>query len=335
MPKKQNRYRSIFFLVGIGVLSILVYNLGVDTIVRNIRLTGWWFLPIIGVWLVVYLLNALSWRIIIHDGQTPHVPFLNIYQMTVSGYAINYLTPVVAMGGEPYRILELRQFVGGKKASSSVILYSMMHIMSHFLFWTSAVALIMACKHPPLPVMGVLSTVAGLCVVAIVFFLKGYRQGLLMKSLRIAEKIPYLGKRVRQIDGDRLEKIRETDVQIAELFTFRRKDFFKSLFLEYLSRFVSCLEVYFIVKALHTYDFTFVDAIIAVAVTSLFANLLFFAPLQLGAREGGFLLAFQGMAIPTGLGIYTSLITRIRETFWILIGLLLMYRPRFTKQQNK
>jgi len=325
---KQNRYRVIFFLIGMIALVIMIYNLGPEAIYRNIRLTGWWFVPIIGIWLVVYLLNAISWQCIIRDGQSPRVSFMTVFKLTVSGYAINYITPVVAMGGEPYRILELRQYVGGRKASSSVILYTMMHIVSHFLFWATAAVLIIILKQPSIAVLCVLGIIIGLCAAGIIAFFKGYRKGLLMKILRLASKFPYLGKAIRNMSGEKLDKIRETDTQIAGLYTHRRKDFYKSLFTEYLSRFVSCLEVYFTVKALGTIDFTFIDSVIAIAATSLFANILFFAPLQLGTREGGFLLAFKGMAI-TGLGslgVYVSLITRIRETFWILVGLVLMYR---------
>ena len=323
MSPKTNKYRTVFFVLGAVALCIMVYHTGLDVIIDNIRKTGWWFAAIIGIWAAVYVLNACSWRVILRDEHTPRVSFWNILKPTISGYAINYVTPVVALGGEPYRILEMRRHVGGKKAASSVLLYSMMHIMSHFLFWFSAALLTVAWMRPAPAVVVVLGVVVLLCVVGMVFFLKAYRRGLLMKSIRIAGKIPYLKKWVQRFDGERLEKIEETDRQIAHLYTCRRMDFYKSLMLEYLSRIVACLEVYFIVLALGM-NLTFFDVIIIIAISSLLANLMFFAPMQLGTREGSFLLAFQGISMPPALGIYVSLITRIRETFWILIGLLLM-----------
>ena len=47
-------------------------------------------------------------------------------------------------------------------------------------------------------------------------------------------------------------------------------------------------------------------------------------PMQLGAREGGMALATGGMSMPGSYGLYTSLVTRIREAIWIVIGVLLM-----------
>jgi uncharacterized protein (TIRG00374 family) len=324
MARKSNKYRTVFFVLGAAALGYMVYKIGLDTIARNIRATGWWFAAIIGVWLVVYVLNACSWQVILRDGTTPRVSFWNVLKPTVSGYAINYITPVMALGGEPYRILEMRRHVGGRKAASSVVLYSMMHIMSHFMFWFAASVLTIACMRPAWIVNVALGVVILLCLAAIVFFLKAYRKGLLMKSIRIGGRIPYIRRWTQRISSERLEKIAETDRQIAHLYTCRRGDFYKSLSIEFLSRIVSCLEVYFIVLALGM-DLGFVDSVIIIAISSLIANILFFSPMQLGTREGGFLLAFQGMSMPLGLGVYVSIITRIRETFWIMVGLLLMH----------
>ena len=323
MLRKTNKYNTLFFVLGALALCVMVYHIGFEIIVGNISETGWWFAAIVGIWLPVYLLNAWSWRVIIHDEKSVRAPFWTILKLTVSGYAINYVTPVVALGGEPYRILELQRHVGGKKATSSVLLYSMIHMTSHLLFWLTAAVLAVAVFRPSPAVNAALGVAAALCVAGGVCFLKAYRKGLLMKTIRIANKIPFVKKMVRKISAEQLEKINETDQQIAHLYTCRRSDFYKSLALEYLARIVSCLEVYFIVLALGL-NFTFINAVIIIAITSLIANILFFAPMQLGAREGGFMLAFQGIATASGLGIYVSLITRIREAFWILIGLILM-----------
>ena len=60
------------------------------------------------------------------------------------------------------------------------------------------------------------------------------------------------------------------------------------------------------------------------AFTSLFANILGFLPLQLGGREGGFALSVAQMGMGGGIGMFVSIISRVRELFWASVGLLLM-----------
>ena len=52
--------------------------------------------------------------------------------------------------------------------------------------------------------------------------------------------------------------------------------------------------------------------------------LIFFFPMQLGAREGGLALAVDGLHMSPALGVYVGLITRIRELLWIAIGMALI-----------
>ena len=75
-------------------------------------------------------------------------------------------------------------------------------------------------------------------------------------------------------------------------------------------------------------DVTYVQCILILAFTSLFANLLFFMPLQIGGREGGFLMSAANLGLGGGAGIFTALIVRLRELAWTGIGLLLMKSER-------
>ena len=101
------------------------------------------------------------------------------------------------------------------------------------------------------------------------------------------------------------------------------RTFIKSFCFEFGARFLTCAEIYFILKIL-TPHVNFVDCILIMAFTSLFSNIFFFSPMQLGAREGGFALAVSGLSLSGAFGVYASLITRVRELIWIMIGVALM-----------
>ena len=122
---------------------LCTFDMEYDELLANLRRAGIWLPAVVGLWIIIYLFNTLSWYIIIRDGKkgTP-IPFWKVYKLTVSGFALNYATPVGLMGGEPYRIMELTPYVGASKATSSVILYVMMHIFSHFCFWLFSIFLV-------------------------------------------------------------------------------------------------------------------------------------------------------------------------------------------------
>ena len=291
-------------MFGIAAIVVMLcsFDMEYDELLANLRRAGMWLLAVVGLWIIIYLFNTLSWYIIIRDGKkgTP-IPFWKVYKLTVSGFALNYATPVGLMGGEPYRIMELTPYVGASKATSSVILYVMMHIFSHFCFWFFSIFLYLALRPVDIAMGTILAVVGAVSLLAIYFFMKW-------------------AKRFSENKREALERV---DSQIAELHKQRRSTFYASLSLEFMARIIGCLEVYFILNILTT-DVSFPACILIMAFTSLFANLFFFSPMQLGAREGGFALVVGGLAIPGAFGVYTGLITRVRELIWIVIGVLLM-----------
>lgn len=320
-------YRNLFLAIGVVAIVVMLCtsDLSYEELWANVRRAGYWFPAVLLLWVFLYMGNAWSWSQIINDGSSPKIPYSKVYKYTVSGYALNYVTPVGLLGGEPYRIMELTPYLGAAKATSSVILYAMMHIFSHFCFWSFSIILYLFLygrdMSAGMAVFMVLCTV--FCALGIYFFLKGYKDGLAMKALRGLAHIPGLGKRLHRFIDAKEESIRKVDSQIAALHAQRRSTFYLSLFLEFAVRVAGCLEIQFILWIL-TDHVSFWDCVLLQAFTSLFANLFFFIPMGVGAREGGFALAVGGLSLAGAYGVYTSLIVRLRELVWTVIGLLLI-----------
>ena len=323
------KLRNIFLCVGLVAIIIMLctFDMSYAELWQKIRSAGYWFWAVILLWLPIYMLNAWSWYVLINDGSVGHVGYWRVFKYTISGYALNYVTPVGVLGGEPYRIMELTPYVGAAKASSSVILYAMMHIFSHFWFWAFSLVLFVLLYMSAItwPIALVLVIMAGFCALGIYFFMLGYRNGLANRALRFFGKWPLIGRRVRSFAERNQETIERVDSQIAELHKQRKSIFYLSLFLEFLARVVGCLEVMFILFMLpENTEVSFFDCILMQAFMSLFANLMFFIPMEMGTREGGFAMITGLLHMRQANGVLTGLVTRVRELVWIAFGLLLM-----------
>ncbi|EOS03388.1 hypothetical protein C799_00370 [Bacteroides thetaiotaomicron dnLKV9] len=321
----KNKYRNIFLAFGIVAVLIMIFTFDMDyqELWANLKRAGVYLPLVLLLWLFVYLINTTSWYIIIRSGGKPDFSFARLYKFTVTGFALNYVTPVGLMGGEPYRIMELKPYIGVERATSSVILYVMMHIFSHFCFWLSSVLLYL-CLYPVGWVMGtILGAITVFCLLVAVLFVKGYQHGMAVAFVRLGSHLPFLKKKVIRFADSHREQLENIDKQIALLHQQKKGAFYAALFLEYTARVVSCLEIWLILNVL-TRSVSFADCCLIAAFSSLLANLLFFLPMQLGGREGGFALAVGGLSLSGAYGVYAALITRVREMVWIVIGLALM-----------
>ena len=322
----NKKYQNGFFIFGLVVLGIMLTQLDYNEVWQGIQHAGYWFFAVIALWAGLYIFNATAWYIIIRsdgDEVTRKVRLSHIYRLTVSGFALNYATPGGLMGGEPYRIMSLAPLIGTERASSSVILYVMTHIFSHFWFWLVSAVLFLALKPQNAFTVSLMVAVMAFCLAAIWFFLKGYKKGIAFRLTRILGHLPGMKKRAAAFIEKNSERLTTVDQQIAALHGQNPRTFASAVGLELACRIVSSLEIMFIMQVVAA-DFTFIDSMLTLAFTSLFANMLFFMPLQLGGREGGFLMSTTALGVTASSGIFVALIVRIRELVWTAIGLLLI-----------
>ncbi|MBR1462262.1 MAG: flippase-like domain-containing protein [Prevotella sp.] len=347
----KKKYQNGFFVFGLLILTLMLTQLDYNEVWAGLKHTGYWFFAVIALWAVLYVFNTLTWYIIIKsqessqhtsteasDTKCPQregnkgskepkpsqsVSFWWLYKVTISGFALNYATPGGLMGGEPYRIMELSPLIDTERASSSVILYVMTHIFSHFCFWLLAVLLFILTQPVNLYLCIILILITAFCITGIWFFIKGYRKGLAVRLMNLMKHCPGAKRWTREFlekHGPQLDTI---DRQIACLHNQNPKTFVSAVMIELGVRIVSALEILFILLVIMP-SANFIQCILILAFTSLFANMMFFMPLQLGGREGGFLMSVNGLGMSASAGIFVALIVRIRELIWTAIGLLLI-----------
>lgn len=331
----KKKYQNTFFFFGITVLALMVAQLDFDETWRCLQHAGYWVVAVIALWFFLYLFNTSAWYIILRstmrqhqnnlpaDGTASKIGFWWLYKITVSGFAINYATPAGLMGGEPYRILSLAPKVGAECASASVLLYAMTHIFSHFWFWLVSVAIYIITHSVTVPIGIMLAIVTAFCLLAIWFFLKGYQHGFAVSCMDILSRAPIVKKRVQKFVDSHSTQLTEIDCQIAALHNENPRTFVSAVLLELACRILSALEIYFILLVINP-EVNYIVCILILAFTSLFANILFFIPMQLGGREGGFLMSATGLGLTANGGIFVAFIVRIRELIWAAIGMILI-----------
>lgn len=321
----RKRYQNAFFLIGLAVLAFMVAQLDFADTWHHLQQAGYWFVAVVALWGILYLFNTFSWYIIIHNGM-PHKPLVGfwwLYKITISGFALNYATPGGLMGGEPYRVMAIRPYVGTEQASSSVILFAMTHIFSHFWFWMLSVALFLLTQPLNTGNCLLMACITAFCLLGIWFFITGYKKGLAVRVLSVLGHIPGIRGWIRRFVDKHRSQLDKIDQQIAALHGQNPKTYVGAILSELTCRIFSALEIYFILRVISPHV-NYLDCILILAFTSLVANLLFFIPLQLGGREGGFLMSIKGLGMTTGAGIFVALLVRLRELIWTAIGLLLI-----------
>src|SRR5438477_12056422 len=167
------------FVLGASVFGYLVARIGVGQLLSDAGRTGFMFVPIVLLYALVYACSALAWQLTMGDSGRP--PYWRTYAVLVSAGALNFLTPVINAGGEPFRAAAVAPWLGKRRAAGSVILHRLLHSFTYVLVWLTAAVLAFPLLPPDThPIVRVLLLVVLVLILGIIaLFLFAHRRGVL------------------------------------------------------------------------------------------------------------------------------------------------------------
>ena len=322
---KAGLWNKIFFAVGVvGVVAMLMGTdfSGVDWSGTVLRLMPLWLPSLLCLWGVIYVLHSLGYGIIM-GWRGKNIPFTTLLRVSISGFALNHVTPCGLVGGEFYRIMEMKPKLGTEKAVAATLTFTVMNTFSHVMFWFTGALLYIAsgCPGSWVVTAGVI-LMALACGVGIVLFLRYCKRGLVVSLMRLLGKLPLVGGKIVRLLEKKTAQFEEIDRDMEDFYG-RHWDFWVTTVVEYSARLLEAAEFWLIFLALGL-DVPFIYCVVALSCASLVGNLLAFIPMQIGTREMGLALAMSWVGLASPLSLTASIMSRIREIIYTAAGTLML-----------
>ena len=331
----KKHYKTVFFIIGLFGIVLMAMRANPEKLDWKELFTPkllCFFMVLFLLWALIYAVHTEVFRAIIGK-DADKISRLRLYKIIITGFALNNVTPAGLVGGEPYRILELKKYLSTEKAASSTISFSLMYVLGHILLWLTGIVIYFFTKGPGETFITVIMIISGLIMLGITLYFLTFRHKALVKPVfNLLSGLPGIGKKVNETAAKNAELYNNIDRSYEELCADRKK-IFKIILLEYTARLLESLEYYLIFRYLGA-GLHIGGGILILTCASLIGNLLFMVPMQAGTREGGMIIALTKLSIDPGTGVMGGLIYRMRDLFCTALGILLILTDKGKKKEK-
>lgn len=319
----MRRLNLILLAIATVFLVWMLNEVGWAKLGRHILQVGYyWPLLLLPYGLVNYL-GALSWKYLLLTRET--IPSIRrLFFLRLGGEALNQLTPTASMGGEPFKVARLQAAgVPWEEAAASVVIQKGILVMSLVCYIFLALALV------PFILPESASHLGLLCLGALVLGGAGLAFVILQSRGPCAWGINLLkkwGLCPAMLQAKEKELV-DLDACLAGFYRQYPGRGLLAFFLFFLSWLLHGVEVYLIFWLLGN-PISWGLALCLDALAMLFAGLGFMIPAAIGVQEGGNILLSLGFSLGAALGAAFSILRRLREAFWLSLGLLVAAREK-------
>lgn len=315
--------RLVLAIIASVFLVWMFRAVGWEEVVRHLRLVGWYWPLILLPYLLVNLLDALSW-FFCFDSLPVGVTVRYLFFNRLAGEAVNVLTPLASLGGEPVKALMLqKEGVSLTNATASLVISKGILVLSMVVYILLGLALAPFLFNLSSGwLLALLAGALGLGLGGLGFVLI-QKHGLCQLGLAVLTKIKLLPRFLKEKE----ESLCRLDAQMSSFYRHHLWKFWLALGLSVLGWLVHGLEVYIIFDLLGQ-PINLSTALCLDALATLIGGLAFFIPGNLGVQDAGNVLLTMGLQLGALLGVTFSIIRRLREGFWLAVGLVVLAYER-------
>ena len=288
-----------FYMLGVFILFAFIFNMELNVVTASLAAVGNKLFLVFSVAVLWIFLNTMCIRTLVKG----KVSFPDLLFNQLTGDAYNTIIPLAGLGGEPYKIKHLTQWLDWQTASRAIVVDRLIHAISGSLFAALSVAVMLIfVKIDP-------TYSIPLTVLAIAFAIAGF--GIMWLALSSAPS---------RIAGYVLKKLKIVEEYRSEPIPKGR--FFLAFFYKFSGRAIYLVEL-FVIFSILGFSPKMIDLTAVAGMISTSATLFFIIPQGLGVNEIGISTALSLLGYSASLGITFGLIRRARMIFWALFGLAL------------
>jgi len=269
----------------------------------------------------VNYLGAVSWKCLLLTKESR--PSLGrLFFLRLAGDSLNQLTPTASMGGEAFKAIRLQaEGVPWDEAAASVVIQKGILVMSLVLYIFLGLALTPFLLPGAAAHLGYLTVGALLLGTGALAFVLVQRQNPCAMSIRLLEKFHLCPARLKAKEAE----CAHLDAWLAKFYREHPGRGLLALLLFFLSWLVHGVEVYLFFWLIGQ-PIGWLLAISLDSLAVLFAALGFMIPVAAGVQDGGTILLSLGFNLGATLGAALTIARRLREAFWLSLGLLVVAR---------
>ncbi len=286
-----------FYLLGVGILCLMVFNMDLSVVSASLAAAGNRVFLVFVIAILWILANSMCLRTLTQG----KVPFTDLMFNQLVGDAYSTIIPMAGLGGEPFKVKHLTNWLDWHTASRAEVTDRFIHATTGMLFASTTTFITLAF----VPIEDAYKMPM---VIAAGFF------GLLSVCMIWLA----LTSAPSKIAGYFLQKLKIVESYRSEPIPPGR--FFLAFSFKFLGRVFNLFEIYAIFYILG-FEPGIIELIAVAGMIAISASLFFIIPQGLGVNEAGISTALAFLGYTAALGITFGLIRRARMIFWALFGM--------------